>query len=518
MDEPIHRPQQQQYLHDNNTSLASSQNHTQSTPHNIAHSNHRYQHNQSGSHGYTDARGDVSTASSAQQQGMRSGATAAAGSSHNTSMDRDGDRYAGSVSTLTDKGQQNLTLESGYHSNRQASVGTEDESMSELATTTTAAPQDDYGDYGFGYVSRGHGRRGLNTMASPSPDANAAGTGNNSQTNRTPHNATGVSPPPNVAVSRSQSTGHVKSKMEAFQANIPQGGAPDVGVGNDGFSPTSGGSNNSLSATARNGTHFAHRNQQPSAQPAAHLERHMLAAHQRAVTSSLHPQPDTSHRDSTDSATHARNQMRSPAGFDHPHSPPLPPPPQPKPRISLDSSHSSHSLRSHGGIAGGAGLKPQAKPRVSLDSHHSTSQTHSSSNNTRQSLESSNTGVSGGSSDVHHGRHSIQNSTHNAPVQSTSSPVHRKYSNEMMAADALSYGRSTTDGRHHRDSTGSNPATMKSRSSTESAYDVSAGGGGAQSAPSLRHRSATPDSVLMSSWDKSFSPQHSLDETAMPPR
>ena len=35
----------------------------------------------------------------------------------------------------------------------------------------------------------------------------------------------------------------------------------------------------------------------------------------------------------------------------------------------------------------------------------------------------------------------------------------------------------------------------------------------AHSAPSLRHRSATPDSVLMTSWDKSMSPPHSMDDT-----
>ena len=134
-------------------------------------------------------------------------------------------------------------------------------------------------------------------------------------------------------------------------------------------------------------------------------------------------------------------------------------PPQPKPRTSLDSSISSQSMRNK---------SQSAQSRSSLD-NQSHDYSSPSSHATRQSPDSAN--------------------------------ELRQAFNKMAA---MSRDTAMTS-EPHRDSLDSNPAT----GSSAGAHDVS---GVAQSAPSLRHRSATPDSLAMTSWDKSFSPQQSVDE------
>ena len=108
-------------------------------------------------------------------------------------------------------------------------------------------------------------------------------------------------------------------------------------------------------------------------------------------------------------------------------------------------------------------------------------------------------------------------------LQHARAPAHTSSTASHRGSERLSLQNA------NRDSIGSIPGASKSSASTPPNHSVlpvrprsslgsSVAGPAdlmstAHSAPSLRHRSATPDSVVMTSWDKSMSPPHSMDET-----
>ena len=379
------------------------------------------------------------------------------------SLERSGRHGSNNISR--DKGQGS-TLESGYHSNHQASVARETDVGTEMA--------DDYGDYGFGFVSR----------KASKPDktqSHSSATTNRHQSQidaKTLHNVANTPPSlhqQNAAsvhdAKRNQPVNYnetVKSKIDGFQSNVGRisDNRPTAGA-NQRFSP----SLPVLGTSSQTTPHYV-QSQQPNA---AQFERQNISASPGLVLSpEINIPPGPTHKTDVNRAFGSRSEpnsgdarqrmMQSPTDYKHAASkgPALPhgrSPPQPKPRTSLESSTSSQSMRNK---------SQSAQSRSSLDN-----QSHDygspPSHATRQSPDSAN--------------------------------ELRQAFNKMAA---MSRDTAMTS-ESHRDSLDSNPAT----GSSAGAHNVS---GVAQSAPSLRHRSATPDSLAMTSWDKSFSPQQSVDE------